>query len=417
MFDVIHCLEDDILTLRKIDEDADTFKKIKNANEISQDVSRWLYADDTINEKGIIILGVFLKSENTCAGVALLYNHDPNWNKVSVGLVIGSEFNHKGIEEKSLALLNKYLFDKTDIKRITAHVNVENAGLQMAFEKAGFRLRQVNAEKDWGFENPVRVNKYVLEKLGNIKYAKIGNGPNTMVILPGLAFKSTLGSADLVEKSYGGIFKDYTIYIFDDRSNIDDNYSIRERAGDVAAEMKTLHLRDACIFGTSMGGMVSQYLAIDHPDLVKKMVITATTSFACDEAREVIGQWKKLALEGKTEELIHKTVLDIYSPTTVEKYGELIEKAIGFVNEKELQDFITLINAIEKFNCYDELDKIRCPVLVTGAYGDRVLFPQSQELIARKLKCDIFMYGSEYGHAVYDEASDHKQRILEFYNK
>ena len=39
----------------------------------------------------------------------------------------------------------------------------------------------------------------------------------------------------------------------------------------------------------------------------------------------------------------------------------------------------------------------------------------SQE-IADKLNCEIYLYDTNYGHGVYDEAADYKQRYLDFFN-
>ena len=46
---------------------------------------------------------------------------------------------------------------------------------------------------------------------------------------------------------------------------------------------------------------------------------------------------------------------------------------------------------------------------------DKVVGKDAQKEIAEKLGCDIYMYGNEYGHAVYDEAPDYIDRIMDFY--
>ena len=47
---------------------------------------------------------------------------------------------------------------------------------------------------------------------------------------------------------------------------------------DIAAAMDTLGIKNADIFGVSQGGMIAQYLAIDRPDLVNKLVLAVTLS-------------------------------------------------------------------------------------------------------------------------------------------
>lgn len=433
LFDEIPCLEDDYLTLHRMTEaDAPVLEEMSKNEAVTRylpaDLFEYGFADkkEAIREmyqgiferKESLLLGVYLKeAPEQLAGVCEFYNYEPFWNKASIGVRLNESCWNKGIGERTISLMKDYLFQQTDVKRITAHVMTANTYSQRAIQKQGFRLRKSNAPEDWGHPEKVKVNKFVLEKIGNIKYAKVGNGPKTMVILPGLSFKSVLGSADLVENAYGNLFKDYTIYVFDDRTNIRGGYSIRERVGDVAAEMRTLHIKGAYVFGASMGGMMGQYLAIDHPNLVKKLVLTATTSVLCPEARQVVEKWKTLAENGEREKLIEVAVKDIYSPATIEQFGDVLVTAVGYITDKELSDFVALTKAILAFDCTEEMSRIQCPVLVTGAYGDKVLFPESQLKIAEKLGCEIHMYGPELGHAVYDEATDHKQRILDFFEK
>ena len=37
--------------------------------------------------------------------------------------------------------------------------------------------------------------------------------------------------------------------------------------------------------------------------------------------------------------------------------------------------------------------------------------------IAEKLNCPLYLYGEEYGHCVFDEAPDYKQRIYDFFTE
>lgn len=309
-----------------------------------------------------------------------------------------------------------YLFEKTDIKRITAHIMSDNESGIKLFDSLGFRMRKYETYEDWGYKDPVLVNKYVYERWGNIKYVKIGDGEKTMVILPGLALQSTLGAAGEIAHHFV-FFKDYSIYLFDDRSNIAENYTIRERAGDIAAEMKTLGLKHAYVYGTSMGGMTGQYLAIDHPDLVEKLFITSTYSRPKPEDVEIIGKWHDLAKEGNLEDLVDDTLRHIYSDAAVEQFGDLFKGNLDSITEDDIKKFIILTEAIMKVDTYDELNKIKCPVFIVRALGDKVLSPDDGKILADKLGCELYTYGKEYSHAVCDEAPDHNKLLFNFFEK
>lgn len=67
-----------------------------------------------------------------------------------------------------------------------------------------------------------------------MRYMKFGTGPGTMVILPGLAVKSVLLSADAIANQYKSVTEDFTIYLFDRREELPDNYTIEQMAEDTA---------------------------------------------------------------------------------------------------------------------------------------------------------------------------------------
>ena len=56
-------------------------------------------------------------------------------------------------------------------------------------------------------------------------------------------------------------------------------------------------------------------------------------------------------------------------------------------------------------------------MLVIGVEGDKVIPPSESVAVADKIGCELYMYGKEYGHCVFDEAPDYKQRLIEFFSK
>ncbi len=69
-------------------------------------------------------------------------------------------------------------------------------------------------------------------------------------------------------------------------------YHPRDFADDVVRLMDTLALPRALIVGHSMGGVVAQRLAIDHPDRVLGLVLAATAS-AFDGNPDLVAWWRR----------------------------------------------------------------------------------------------------------------------------
>ena len=80
---------------------------------------------------------------------------------------------------------------------------------------------------------------------------------------------------------------------------------------------------------------------------------------------------------------------------------------------KDVQRFLTLAKACLTCDTYEELDKIKCPVLVIGGAKDKIVTGQASKEIAKKLGCEIYMY-EELGHAAYEEAGDFNRKVYEF---
>ncbi len=258
----------------------------------------------------------------------------------------------------------------------------------------------------------VRTNGYEMD------YFSSGSGAKIMVILPGLSIKNVMGSSEAVEQAYGIFLDDFTVYVFDRRKIIPDDYSIYDMADDTAQVMKELGLKDACVFGASQGGMIAQALAIRHPELVQKLVLGSTSSHVRPEQRAVIEKWIELAKEGKRRELYQEYGKEIYPPDVYEQYRDLFDEAADTVTDEELEKFVILAGSIVNFNITDELGQIDCPVLALGVYEDPVLDSDATMEIAENLDrrpdFSLYMYKG-YGHAAFDTAPDYKNRVYDFF--
>lgn len=248
-------------------------------------------------------------------------------------------------------------------------------------------------------------------------YAVFGNGEKNFVILPGLSVHSVMGSADAIAEAYKEFTEEYTVYVFDRTKELKEGYTIEDMAADTAAAMKVLNIQDADIFGASQGGMIAMYIAIDHPELVHRMVLGSTLARPNETFEHIANEWMQLARDKDEEGLLASFADNVYSEATLKEYRDyLISSNLGITDE-EYERFLIQTEACMSFNCYDKLSDIKCPVLVLGSEGDRVVTAEGSEEIADALGCEIYLYDANYGHGVYDEASDYKERCMNFFNE
>ena len=106
-------------------------------------------------------------------------------------------------------------------------------------------------------------------------YVSFGTGERRLVVLPGLSdgLATVKEKALLLASPYRKFFRDYTVYMFSRKNDMPEGYSIRDMADDQVRVMKDLGIHQAYILGVSQGGMIAQYMAIDHPEMVKKLIL------------------------------------------------------------------------------------------------------------------------------------------------
>ena len=244
-------------------------------------------------------------------------------------------------------------------------------------------------------------------------YIRFGSGKKPLIMIQGLNTRGIKGAALSLAYMYRIFAKEYTVYLFDRRPVVYDGITARDMAADIASAMDALGLRNADVFGTSQGGMIAQYLAIDRPDLVKRLVLAVTLSRNNDTVKQVVGNWIEMAERGDMKRFVLDMAEKMYSETYVKKYRPLMPLLTILQKPKDVKRFVILAKSCLTCDTYDILDKIKCPTLVIGGKQDKVVSGVASEEIAEKLGCRLHMY-ENLGHAAYEEAQDFNQMVYDF---
>jgi RimJ/RimL family protein N-acetyltransferase len=117
--------------------------------------------------KESLLLGIYAKENpDVLMGIGEVYAYEPERKKVSIGCRLDEPYWHKGYGPGSEILLIRYLLDECGIRIITGHIMKENIASRKAAEKTGMILKYPDCLEDWGFEEPVLIDKYVLKIYG-----------------------------------------------------------------------------------------------------------------------------------------------------------------------------------------------------------------------------------------------------------
>lgn len=244
-------------------------------------------------------------------------------------------------------------------------------------------------------------------------YITFGNGTKPLVMIQGLNTRGIQGAALSLAYMYRIFARTYKVYLFDRRPMVQEGITVRDMASDIAIAMDTLGITNADVVGVSQGGMIAQYLAIDRPDLVNKLVLAVTLSRNNDTVKQVVNTWIEMAERNAMKELVTDMAEKMYSDAYVKRYRPFLPLLAIMQKPTDVQRFAILARACLTCNTYEILDKIKCPVLVLGGRQDKVVTGEASEEIAEKLGCKIHMY-ENMGHAAYEEEKDFNRIVYDF---
>lgn len=247
-------------------------------------------------------------------------------------------------------------------------------------------------------------------------YISFGKGKKNLIIIPGVGdgFKTVKGLAIPFSFMYKLFAKDFKVYIFSRRNILKENFSTEDMANDIINHMEKLNIDKADIVGVSQGGMIAQYIAINAPEKVNKLILTVTTPRPNKISEEVISSWIEKAKNKDYSGIMVDSAEKSYTGKYLEKNRKLYKMLGLFGKNVTFERFIIQANSCLKHNAYDLLDKIKCPTLVIGARQDKVLGIIGSEELANKISNSTLFIYEDYSHGVYEQAKDFNNRIFQY---
>ena len=244
-------------------------------------------------------------------------------------------------------------------------------------------------------------------------YIAFGNGTKPLIMIQGLNTRGIKGAGASLALMYRIFAKDFRVYLFDRRENLDNGITVRDFALDIAAAMEKLGVGCADVLGVSEGGMIAEYLALERPELVNKLVLAVTLSRNNDTVVSVINRWVEFTENDNYRALIRDMAEKMYSEKYMKRYKPFLPFLTLLQKPKNAERFISLAKSCLTCSCYGELSKIKCPTLIIGGGRDLIVTREASEEIAEALGCELHIY-EELGHAAYEEAPDFNRRVYGF---
>ncbi len=242
-----------------------------------------------------------------------------------------------------------------------------------------------------------------------------------------------IGGFTMVKESWGlqvqGLAREFRVVTFDNRGVGETRipprpFTVSDMAADTVGLMDELGIDAAHVFGVSMGGLIAQTLALDHPDRVRRVVLGCTTHGGRHavqptlEVMEALGRATDPSVP--VEEAVRNWVPIMFSERFIReepgRLGEFIRFSVR--NWPTPDGAAGQIGALSRFNVRRRLGGIRCPVLAIAGSEDRMMPPENARLLAERIPGAEHYVVKGAGHGFFFEKPEEVNRVLiDFFKK
>jgi len=262
------------------------------------------------------------------------------------------------------------------------------------------------------------------EKINHIhlNYEKTGNG-ETLVFLHGFtgSTRDWDRQTSLFSKQYQTLAVDHRGHGKSDAPTVEEDYSIYQFSEDVYALLKRLEIDTCCLVGHSMGGFMALQFVLDHPELVKALVLVDTSSGEWDVAPGYAELRAKLDELAITEGLEVAFEYDAaYNPVRIERFKRVPEQrkiAKKKVMNTSVQGYVYVPRSFGKWQpVTDRLNEINVPALIFLGEEDSG-FVKACQILNQGIRHSELVMVSGAGHSPHEEAPDVFNKTLEAFLK
>jgi pimeloyl-ACP methyl ester carboxylesterase len=220
----------------------------------------------------------------------------------------------------------------------------------------------------------------------------------------------------MLQMAYGYLTRlanDYRVYIVSRRPHLPRGYSLKDMSDDYAVMIGDELDGAVDIIGVSTGGAIAQYFAIDHPDLVRRLVLAMTGFRLTEEAKE---------LEMKVADLARKrrrrAAYALLGTAIIRKgIAKYIFKWFMWLMAPLLipgdpSDGIVEIEADGRYDLSDRLDSIKADTLVIG--GEEDFFYDIRETAGKIPNARLVLYPNLGHNAMFARSRQFGEEIRTF---
>jgi pimeloyl-ACP methyl ester carboxylesterase len=211
---------------------------------------------------------------------------------------------------------------------------------------------------------------------GGLPYLAIGSGPD-LVVLRGFTTTHTnpTGMARTFEiRMLRPLARHFRVYAVNRPPGLADSVTMAEIATMHADALRARFGGPVDLLGMSSGGSVALQLAVDHPDIVRRLVLVGAAARIGEEARAAQRRYIEATAVGKRG-AHHLAPMKVSSKVGAMLLAPLMWLLDPLARPKDPSDMVAFGRAEDRFDATARLGEVTAPTLVIGGDRDEVYGP------------------------------------------
>ncbi|GAB2635871.1 alpha/beta fold hydrolase [Nocardia goodfellowii] len=207
-----------------------------------------------------------------------------------------------------------------------------------------------------------------------LTYLSFGSG-SPLIALPGSTAENgnLRGSArKFMVKPFLALGERHTVYVVNRRPGLAAGTTMSDITTDLAEALQGEFGEPVDALGYSTGGSVAQHLALEHPEIVRRLVVTSSAYTLSPSGRAAMRRFAELAAAGKRPATAWASI------ASTSRLGQRLMAGLLWLLDPMMRpadgdytDAIRVIDAEDEWDIRERLAEIKAPTMVVG--GDKDL--------------------------------------------
>lgn len=249
-------------------------------------------------------------------------------------------------------------------------------------------------------------------------------GPETVLLIMGLGSRA----ADWGAAFPAALAERYRVVRFDNRGvgaspRAQAGYGLGDLARDATAVLDAVGAARAHVVGISMGGMIAQLVALDHPARVDRLVLIATHFGGADlapmhpDARRLFDPAAFQAVGRDPAKMMRATLEVITAPGFVARHPEAVDELVEHARQAPTHPaaFMAQLQALLASDRSGRVRDLAAPTLVIHGTEDKLITPENGRRLAARIPGARLELFDGCGHMpMYEQPARLAATVLDF---